>query len=77
MSSTEEKKIEEENNTGKINIKYLAKLAGVAPSTVSRALSNDPKTSPKTIEKITQLAKDLSYYPDSLAKSLREKKTIQ
>jgi LacI family transcriptional regulator len=75
MSSTEEKKIEEKKYSGKVNIKYLAKIAGVAPSTVSRALSNDSKTSPKTIEKITKLAKDLNYYPDSLAKSLREKKT--
>jgi len=60
----------------KVNIKYIAELAGVAPSTVSRALrSHDSTASPKTIEKIQKLAKELNYYPDSLAKSLREKKT--
>ncbi len=75
MSRTEEEIIITENNHGKINIKYIAKLAGVAPSTVSRALSNDPKTSKKTIEKIKKLAGELNYYPDSVAKSLREKKT--
>ncbi len=70
MSSTRDKTIPQ-----KVNIKYLAKVAGVAPSTVSRALSNDPRTSPETIEKIQKLAKELNYYPDSLAKGLREKKT--
>lgn len=70
MSSTEDNL-----NPQKITIKHLAKMAGVAPSTVSRALSNDPRTSPETIEKIQKLANELNYYPDSLAKGLREKKT--
>jgi DNA-binding LacI/PurR family transcriptional regulator len=59
----------------KVNIRYLAEVAGVAPSTISRALSNDSRTSPKTIKKIQKLAKELNYYPNSLAKGLREKKT--
>ena len=63
------------NKNNKVTIKHLAKLAGVAPSTISRALSNDPSASPKTIEKIQKLAKDMNYYPDSLAKGLRENRT--
>ena len=63
------------SNSKKISLKYLARIAGVAPSTVSRALSNDPKTSPKTIERIKKLAEELNYYPDLLAKGLRENKT--
>lgn len=62
-------------NPNKIDIKYIAKVAGVSPSTVSRALRKDTTASPKTIEKITSIAKELNYYPDSLAKGLREKKT--
>ena len=73
--SSGENKIISANNLPKVTIKHIAKLAGVAPSTVSRALSNNPKTSPDTIKKIRELARDLNYYPDSLAKSLREKKT--
>ena len=70
MSSTDENL-----NHQKVTIKYLAKIAGVAPSTVSRALSNDPRTSPETIEKITQLAEEYNYYPDSLARGLRQNRT--
>jgi len=73
--SSSENKIIPANNSTRVTIKQIAKLAGVAPSTVSRALSNDPKTSPDTIKKISELARDLNYYPDSLAKGLREKKT--
>jgi LacI family transcriptional regulator len=59
----------------RITLKNIAKIVGVSPSTVSRALSNDPRTSPGTIEKINKIAQELNYYPDSLAKSLRGKKT--
>ena len=62
-------------STKKITLKHLAKIAGVATSTVSRALSNDSRTSPKTIDKIHKLAEELNYYPDSLAKGLRENRT--
>lgn len=75
MSSENFKKIVKSKNSEKVNLKYLAKIAGVATSTVSRALSNDSKTSKKTKEKIQKLAREMNYYPDLLAKSLREKKT--
>ncbi len=66
------------DNTGdrkKIDIKYIAKVAGVSPSTVSRALRKDPTANPKTAERIISIAKELNYYPDSLAKGLRDQKT--
>ena len=59
----------------KIIIKHIAKVAGVSVSTVSRALRNDPSASLKTIDRILAIAKKLNYYPDSLAKSLRQKRT--
>ena len=59
----------------KIDIKYIAKVAGVSPSTVSRALRKDPTANPETIERIISIAKELNYFPDSLAKGLRDQKT--
>jgi LacI family transcriptional regulator len=59
----------------KVNIKYIAKVAGVSLSTVSRALRNDPKAKKKTIERIQKIADDLHYYPDLIAKGLRQNKT--
>lgn len=58
-----------------INIKYLAKIAGVSPSTVSRVLRHDPSANNKTADRILKIAKDLNYYPNLLAKGLRDKKT--
>jgi len=59
----------------KVNIKYIAKVAGVSPSTVSRALRDDPNASKKTKERILKIAKKLNYYPNLLAKGLRNKRT--
>jgi LacI family transcriptional regulator/LacI family repressor for deo operon, udp, cdd, tsx, nupC, and nupG len=63
------------NNNQKANIKYIAKLAGVSHTTVSRALRENPSASLKTTEKILKIAKELNYYPNYIAKGLREKKT--
>jgi len=59
----------------KIDIKYIAKIAGVSPATVSRSLRRDPAANKKTIERIIKIARELNYFPDSLAKGLREKRT--
>jgi len=66
-----------DNNQGRenINIKYMAKVAGVSPSTVSRALRGDPTANKNTAERILKIAKDLNYYPNLLAKGLRYKKS--
>jgi len=58
-----------------INIKYLAKVAEVSPSTVSRALRGDPNANKKTADRILKIARELNYYPNLLAKGLRDKKT--
>jgi LacI family transcriptional regulator len=56
-------------------IKDIAKLTNVDVSTVSRALNNDKRVHPKTRERITQIAKELSYRPNLLARGLKEKCT--
>jgi len=63
------------SNSKKITIKEVAKAAGVSVSTVSRALRNDPYANVNTTKKVLEIAKRLNYYPNSLAKNLRQKRT--
>lgn len=51
-------------------IKDVAKLAGVAPSTVTRVVQNSPSISQKTKDLVRQAMKDLSYHPNLNARSL-------
>jgi len=59
----------------KVTIRHVAKAAGVSVSTVSRSLSNHSTASKKTTQKVLEIAEKLNYFPDSLAQSLRQKKT--
>lgn len=56
-------------------IKDVAKIAGVSPSTVSRVISDSPKISQKTKEKVYRAMKEINYYPNSIAQSLAKKNT--
>lgn len=56
-----------------ITIKDIAKIAGVAPNTVSRALNNKPDVSKNTREKITKIAEELGYIKDFNASYLRKR----
>ncbi|SCW50597.1 transcriptional regulator, LacI family [Rhizobium mongolense subsp. loessense] len=49
----------------------VARLAGVAISTVSRALANPGRVNEKTRTKIDAAAKQLGYTPNAMARSLR------
>jgi len=53
-----------------VSIKDIARVAGVSPSTVSRALSDHPRISDETKEHIRRLAKKMGYTPSLLARSL-------
>jgi LacI family transcriptional regulator len=55
---------------GGINIKKIAQLTGVHPSTVSRALNGSQRVKPETRERIEKAANEGGYIRDSLAKSL-------
>lgn len=56
-------------------IKEIAKRAGVAPSTVSRVISNDHRISEATRQKVKMIIKDMSYHPNAIARSLVSKST--
>lgn len=53
-----------------VTIKDVAKLAGVSPSTVSRALNNSPLISEKTKARVREIAEKLGYERNELARGL-------
>jgi DNA-binding LacI/PurR family transcriptional regulator len=53
----------------------IAKRLGVAPSTVSRALSDHPKINKATKERIRKVAKEVHYTPNPIARSLKSNRT--
>lgn len=58
-----------------ITIKDIAKMAGVAESTVSRALNDKKGVSEKTRKKILKIAEKNNYRPNQLARGLAANKT--
>src|SRR5579863_7394592 len=52
-------------------IKAVASRAGVAPSSVSRALNDHPDVSEEMRARVLEAVKELGYQPDFLAQSLR------
>ena len=61
--------------SGKITIKDVAQKAAVSEATVSRALNDSAQVKPATRQKIQQIAKDLGYHPNGLARSIRVQHT--
>ncbi|GAA0737471.1 LacI family DNA-binding transcriptional regulator [Clostridium oceanicum] len=59
----------------KVTIKDVAKEANVSPSTVSRVLSDNPRISDKTKEKVYKVIKKLKYKPNAIARGLVNNKT--
>lgn len=60
-----------------VNIKEIARKAGVGTTTVSRYLNDNPHISEKTRAKISKAIQDLDYVPNTAAKMLRTNKTKQ
>ncbi len=54
----------------------IAKLAGVSPATVSRALNQKGQVKEETRKKILEIAEELNYSPNYLARSLKKKRTF-
>lgn len=53
-----------------VTIKDIARLAGVSPSTVSRALNDSSLISPTTKARVRQIAEELGYERNELARGL-------
>jgi DNA-binding LacI/PurR family transcriptional regulator len=58
-----------------VTIKDVAKLANVAPSTVSRVIANNPRISEETKIKVRDAMAYLGYYPNVIARSLANRST--
>jgi LacI family transcriptional regulator len=61
--------------TTTVTIKDIARVAGVAPSTVSKALNGSDEVSETTRANISAVAARLGYRPNSIARSLRVRST--
>ncbi len=59
----------------KVTIKEIAKQTGYSINTVSRALQDKPDVKPSTKDLIRAAARELGYIPNTLAGSLRSRKT--
>jgi LacI family transcriptional regulator len=64
-----------------MNVRYIAKLAGVSPSAVSLALRDSPRISAKTKALVLKLARETGYAPDarivSLMRHLRKPRDVR
>lgn len=58
-----------------VTIKDVAKLANVAPSTVSRVIANNPRISQQTKERVREAMDKLGYHPNLNARSLANRST--
>ncbi len=61
--------------SNQVTIKDIARELGISPSTVSRALKDHPDISPETKKAVNKLADELHYQPNSIALSLRHRKS--
>lgn len=59
----------------KATIKDIAKAAGVSPSTVSRALHDNPRISEEMRQRIRDVARQMDFHPNQMARSLVKRKT--
>jgi DNA-binding LacI/PurR family transcriptional regulator len=61
--------------SNQVTIKDIARELGVSPSTVSRAIKDHPDISPATKAQVRELVEKLKYKPNTVALSLRSRKS--
>jgi DNA-binding LacI/PurR family transcriptional regulator len=62
-------------NRDRVNIRRVAREAGVSPQTVSRVLNNRPDVAVETRQRVQQVIAQLSYRPSAIARSLSSRRT--
>ena len=68
--STSPKQRQSRRGTGKVRIFDVAKIAGVSPITVSRAVNTPSQVSPETLRRVREAIDRTGYVPNMLAGSL-------
>ena len=63
-------------NSKEVTIYDIAKNLDVSPSTVSRALKDDPTVSKKTRKKVFETAAQMGYRSNHFAKNLRQQHSL-
>lgn len=58
-----------------INIRDIARIAGVGVSTVSRVINNHPDVKDKTRERVLEIIKENNYIPNNSARNLKKNNT--
>lgn len=58
-----------------VTIKDIAQAAGVSHTTVSRALRGSATLAPRTVARIQEIAKELGYIPNTVARGLKTKRS--
>ncbi|HWK99001.1 MAG TPA: LacI family DNA-binding transcriptional regulator [Parapedobacter sp.] len=53
----------------------IAKVLGISPATVSRALNNNPRISEATRQRVKAMAKEMGYRHNNMASSLRSRRS--
>jgi LacI family transcriptional regulator len=61
--------------TQRVTIRDVAERAGVSRQTVSRAINDKGEISPETRERVLAVARELGYWPNTLARGLRTRHT--
>ena len=59
-----------------VSMLEIARIAGVSVSTVSRALANSPRVKLETRQRIQNLAEEMGYLPNAIARSLATRRTF-
>ena len=63
--------------TGRVTLADVARLAGVSPITVSRALRGERAVDAKLVARVQAAAKELGYVPDPAARALASRHSAQ
>jgi LacI family transcriptional regulator len=75
VANTETLKPTSGRKSGKPTLRTIADLTGLAVTTVSRALSDDPLINHETRKRIAQVAAEIGYSPDRAAQRLKTGRT--